>query len=51
MDPGTVDTKMLRAGWGSWGQPVSTATTSFEMLTQDGIEYHKVLKTVFVNPS
>ena len=35
MDPGTVDTKMLRAGWGSWGSPVSTATTSFEMLTQD----------------
>ncbi|CAL1140215.1 unnamed protein product [Cladocopium goreaui] len=34
MDPGTVDTKMLRAGWGSWGSPVSTATTSFEMLTQ-----------------
>lgn len=21
MDPGTVDTKMLRAGWGSWGAP------------------------------
>jgi len=35
MDPGTVDTKMLRAGWGAWGSPVSTATTSFEMLTQD----------------
>ncbi|CAJ1332046.1 unnamed protein product [Effrenium voratum] len=35
MDPGTVDTKMLRAGWGSGGSPVSTATTSFEMLTQD----------------
>ena len=35
MDPGTVDTKMLRAGWGCWGSPVSTATTSFEMLTQE----------------
>ena len=35
MDPGTVDTKMLRAGWGAWGSPVSTATTSFEMLTHD----------------
>merc|ERR1712039_592006 len=34
MDPGTVDTKMLRAGWGR-GAPVSTATTSFEMLTED----------------
>lgn len=35
MDPGTVDTKMLRAGWGAWGSPVSTATRSFEMLTQE----------------
>lgn len=34
MDPGTVDTKMLRAGWGA-GAPVRTATTSFEMLTRD----------------
>mmetsp|Transcript_12164 Transcript_12164/g.27814 ORF Transcript_12164/g.27814 Transcript_12164/m.27814 type:complete len:276 (-) Transcript_12164:172-999(-) len=34
MDPGTVDTKMLRAGWGR-GAPVNTATTSFEMLTED----------------
>lgn len=35
MDPGTVDTKMLRAGWGAWGAPVRSATTSFEMLTRD----------------
>ena len=34
MDPGTVDTKMLRAGWGAWGAPVSSATTSFRMLTE-----------------
>jgi len=34
MDPGTVDTKMLRAGWGG-GPSVRTATTSFEMLTED----------------
>mmetsp|Transcript_69015 Transcript_69015/g.185970 ORF Transcript_69015/g.185970 Transcript_69015/m.185970 type:complete len:93 (-) Transcript_69015:365-643(-) len=34
MDPGTVDTKMLRAGWGR-GASVRTATTSFEMLTED----------------
>lgn len=34
MDPGTVDTKMLNAGWGS-GAPVRTATTSFEMLVGD----------------
>lgn len=34
MDPGTVNTKMLRAGWGR-GPSVRTATTTFEMLTQD----------------
>jgi len=34
MDPGTVDTKMLRAGWGG-GPSVRTATTSFEMLVKD----------------
>eukprot|EP00931_Biecheleriopsis_adriatica_P079428 TRINITY_DN5282_c0_g1_i1.p1 TRINITY_DN5282_c0_g1~~TRINITY_DN5282_c0_g1_i1.p1 ORF type:complete len:293 (-),score=66.47 TRINITY_DN5282_c0_g1_i1:10-855(-) len=34
MDPGTVNTKMLRAGWGS-GPPVRTATETFEMLTED----------------
>lgn len=34
MDPGTVDTKMLRAGWGG-GPSVRTATESFEMLTKD----------------
>ena len=33
MDPGTVDTKMLNAGWGS-GAPVSTATRTYEMLTR-----------------
>jgi len=36
MDPGTVDTKMLRAGWWSGGSPVSTATTSHFLLTQLG---------------
>lgn len=35
MDPGTVNTKMLRAGWGAWGSPVRSATTSFKMLTDD----------------
>lgn len=35
LDPGTVDTKMLRAGWWSGGASVRTATESFEMLTQD----------------
>ena len=35
MDPGTVNTKMLAAGWGMCGIPVSQATTSFKMLTDD----------------
>eukprot|EP00747_Dinoflagellata_sp_TGD_P205003 gnl/TRDRNA2_/TRDRNA2_78721_c0_seq1.p1 gnl/TRDRNA2_/TRDRNA2_78721_c0~~gnl/TRDRNA2_/TRDRNA2_78721_c0_seq1.p1 ORF type:complete len:290 (-),score=36.74 gnl/TRDRNA2_/TRDRNA2_78721_c0_seq1:81-920(-) len=39
MDPGTVDTKMLRAGWWSGGDSVRTATDSFEMLTQDSFQY------------
>ena len=35
MDPGTVNTKMLAAGWGMCGIPVSQATTSFKMLTDE----------------
>ncbi|KAJ8605078.1 hypothetical protein CTAYLR_000344 [Chrysophaeum taylorii] len=35
MDPGTVNTKMLLAGWGMCGIPVSSATRSYEMLTSD----------------
>ena len=27
-----ADTKMLRAGWGSWGAPASRATISSEMM-------------------
>lgn len=37
MDPGTVDTKMLRRGWGR-GAPVRTATETFEMLTEDSYQ-------------
>ncbi|KAJ1639647.1 putative short-chain dehydrogenase [Pavlovales sp. CCMP2436] len=33
MDPGTVDTKMLRAGWWSGGSSVETATASYWLLT------------------
>eukprot|EP00808_Paulinella_micropora_P003084 g63932.t1 len=33
MDPGTVSTKMLAAGWGMGGIPVEHATRSFELLT------------------
>ena len=35
MDPGTVNTKMLQRGWGMCGIPVSQATTSFKMLTDE----------------
>ena len=43
MDPGTVDTKMLRAGWGR-GAPVHTATTSFRMLVDDAYQVRRRLK-------
>jgi len=33
LDPGTVDTKMLRAGWWSGGSSVETATASYWLLT------------------
>mmetsp|Transcript_20918 Transcript_20918/g.67387 ORF Transcript_20918/g.67387 Transcript_20918/m.67387 type:complete len:272 (+) Transcript_20918:214-1029(+) len=32
MDPGTVNTKMLEAGWGRCGIPVTSATRSYELL-------------------
>jgi len=35
MDPGTVNTKMLIAGWGRCGIPVAQATTSYKMLSTD----------------
>jgi hypothetical protein len=35
LDPGTVKTKMLAAGWGNFGIPVREATNSFKMLTFD----------------
>jgi len=38
MDPGTVDTKMLRAGWWSGGASVRTATKSFRMLSEDSYQ-------------
>ena len=38
MDPGTVNTKMLAAGWGNCGIPVNSATRSYELLTSDQYE-------------
>jgi len=35
MDPGTIDTKMLRADWGGGGASVRTALTTFKMLTEN----------------
>ena len=36
MDPGTVNTKMLLAGWGRCGIPVAQATRSYHMLVDEG---------------
>ena len=33
MDPGTVNTKMLLAGWGACGMPVNEATDTFQLAT------------------
>ena len=35
MDPGTVNTKMLLAGWGRCGIPVAQATRSYHMLVDE----------------
>lgn len=36
MDPGTVNTKMLLAGWGACGIPVSRADNTYELATDYG---------------
>ncbi|CAG9467192.1 unnamed protein product [Pedinophyceae sp. YPF-701] len=38
LDPGTVDTKMLRAGWSMGGIPVSTANNQLHLCTSPGVE-------------
>lgn len=38
LDPGTVDTKMLRAGWWLGGRPVASATATHHLLTADDVE-------------
>lgn len=35
MDPGTVNTKMLLAGWGACGIDVEDATDTFRLATED----------------
>ena len=36
LDPGTVNTKMLLAGWGACGIPVSRADNTYELVTDYG---------------
>ncbi|CAM9505238.1 unnamed protein product [Ascophyllum nodosum] len=38
LDPGTVNTKMLRAGWGMTGIPIKSANDEFYLATSDGIK-------------
>ena len=38
MDPGTVNTKMLIAGWGACGIEVEDATDTFKLATEDKFE-------------
>ncbi|CAB1102355.1 unnamed protein product [Ectocarpus sp. CCAP 1310/34] len=37
LDPGTVNTKMLRAGWGMGGIPVKSANDQFYLATSDDV--------------
>ena len=38
MHPGTVDTKMLRDGWGNFGTKVEDATDTFYLATDERYE-------------
>ena len=38
MDPGTVNTKMLLAGWGNCGIPVSRADNTYKLATEYGVK-------------
>eukprot|EP00804_Cyclotella_cryptica_P027821 CCRYP_009241-RA/>CCRYP_009241-RA protein AED:0.16 eAED:0.13 QI:0/-1/0/1/-1/1/1/0/354 len=42
MDPGTVNTKMLLAGWGACGINVKTANNTYELATSSDYVYGKV---------
>ncbi|KAL9191116.1 hypothetical protein ACHAXT_000822 [Thalassiosira profunda] len=42
MDPGTVNTKMLLAGWGPCGIPVKQANNTYKLATGDGYAYGRV---------
>ena len=49
MDPGTVNTKMLLAGWGACGIPVSEATDTFKLATEDKFANHDGLPKYYVS--
>jgi len=42
MDPGTVNTKMLLAGWGACGIPVSKATNTYKLATSPDYAFGRV---------
>ena len=42
MDPGTVNTKMLLAGWGPCGIPVSKANNTYKLAVSDDYAFGKV---------
>ena len=42
MDPGTVNTKMLLAGWGACGIPVKRANNSYKLATGEEYAYGRV---------
>ncbi|CAM9775654.1 unnamed protein product [Scytosiphon promiscuus] len=54
LDPGTVNTKMLRAGWGMGGIPIKSANDQFYLATNDDVsdssgEYY-VSRRVYTPP-
>eukprot|EP00903_Cladosiphon_okamuranus_P011123 g10499.t1 len=54
LDPGTVNTKMLRAGWGMGGIPIKSANDQFYLATSDDVsdttgEYY-VSRRVYTPP-
>ena len=42
MDPGTVNTKMLLAGWGACGIPVSKANNTYKLATSEEYAWGRV---------
>lgn len=49
MDPGTVNTKMLLAGWGACGIEVEEASDTFRLATEDQFENPAALPQYYVS--